>query len=143
MQHRTIKIRTTTYRALKLRAAETGETMVDLLDRLLRQDRQTTDKETPMRRTFRYEVMPLDRLTATDLREIAAGAPVGAEAYRITIVENDRPAAEAAEALYLPDEGRLGIAWGADADWADVADIHVETAIGLWLNDADEWAARN
>jgi len=46
-----------------------------------------------------------------------------------------------AVALYLPSEGRLGIAWGADADWADVDDL--ESGIEMWVNDPDEWEARN
>ena len=51
------------------------------------------------------------------------------------------PAAETADALYLPDEGRLGIAWGADATWADVEDL--ESGIEMWLNDGDAWERAN
>lgn len=36
---RTIKIRTTTYRLLKIMAAENGEKLIDLVDRLARNDR--------------------------------------------------------------------------------------------------------
>lgn len=102
---------------------------------------QLTAKETTaMRRTFRCEHIPLHRLTATDLREIAAGAAADAEAYRITIDGADEPA----QALYLHSEDRIGIAWGADATWADVwGGAGVEGAIETWLNDPDEWAARN
>lgn len=37
--YRTIKIRLETYRALKLLAAQTGETLVDLLERLADEER--------------------------------------------------------------------------------------------------------
>lgn len=35
MEYRTIKIRIATYRRLKVRAALTGETLMDLIDRLV------------------------------------------------------------------------------------------------------------
>ena len=92
-------------------------------------------------RTFQYEEINVDDLTATDLREESeeyAQKEAGTQqAYRIFI--EDSP--EAADALYLPDAGRMGIAWGADATWADVPDV--ETGIDLYLNDPERWEALN
>ena len=51
------------------------------------------------------------------------------------------PAAEWAHYLYIPAEGRLGIAWGAGASWADVPSV--DEGIYLWLNDPEEWESRN
>jgi len=49
--------------------------------------------------------------------------------------------AEAAEYLWVPSIGRVGIAWGADADWADVPSR--DEGIEMWLNDGEQFAARN
>ena len=49
--------------------------------------------------------------------------------------------AERAEAMYDPTTGRIGIAWGAPAEWADVDSV--EHGIDLWSNDPGEWHARN
>ena len=96
-----------------------------------------------MTRTFTYTPIALDDLTATDLQQEAAGYSIGnAQAATITIYKNNGMSeAERAEALYLPDEGRLGIAWGADATWADVSDF--ESGIDMWLNNGDAWGASN
>ena len=87
-------------------------------------------------KTFRYET---SELTATDLREELDGYAGRAEQYVITIFDETgtQPYAERAQALYLPDAGRLGIAWGAEATWADVRDV--QSGIETWLNDADAW----
>lgn len=37
-EYRTIKVRPSTYRKLKILAARTGETMLDLIERLIEQD---------------------------------------------------------------------------------------------------------
>lgn len=37
-EYRTIKVRPSTYRKLKILAAKTGETMLDLIERLIEQD---------------------------------------------------------------------------------------------------------
>lgn len=94
-------------------------------------------------RTFTYEPIATLRLTSTDLRNAAAdiqgAAGDVAEAYRITIETDGQPHAERAEALYVPGEGRVGFAWGADSDWTDSSgDIAVD--IAAWLNDPD-WRA--
>ena len=81
------------------------------------------------------------QLTATDLVEELIAYRGPKLQYGILIFENDKPLAERAQALYLPQEGRLGIAWGADATWADVRDL--ESGIEMWLNDGDAWEAAN
>ena len=90
-------------------------------------------------RTFTYEPIATLRLTSTDLRNAAADLDAAgdvAEAYRITIETDGQPHAERAEALYVPGEGRVGFAWGADSDWTDSSgDIAVD--IAAWLNDPD------
>lgn len=84
-------------------------------------------------------------------------------------VVNEKAYPEAAEALVVPfpeasyEEGRIGIAWGAQADWGDVHHLwapdngiregdesghicdgkhDIEQAIEDWLNDEDAWEAR-
>lgn len=97
-------------------------------------------------KTFSYRTIATDKISASDLREEAAEYAKehsDAQAFSITIYDKDgqNPAAETAEALYLPYEDRLGIEWGADATWADVSDI--ESGIEMWLNDGEAWAAAN
>jgi hypothetical protein len=98
--------------------------------------RTDVEKDTTMK-TFTLTPIAPAALTATDLR---AEAQSGMEAYRITIFDADgRPAPETAEALYA--EGRLGVAWGGDATWADVPDV--ERGLEMWLNDGEAWKAAN
>ena len=93
-------------------------------------------------KTYTYQLIISDDLTATDLRDEARAALGDAQAARITIYkDNGQREAEAAEALWLPSEGRLGVAWGAEATWADVRDL--ESGIEMWLNDGDAWEAAN
>lgn len=93
-------------------------------------------------KTYRYEEIHPLRLTATDLqgeRESASSDPL---CYCIMVYdEDDCLMPERAQALYFPTEGRLGIAWGADATWADVKDV--ESGIEMWLNDPEAWEAAN
>ncbi len=94
-------------------------------------------------RTFRYEEVNIEQITATDLCEEFLSAK-NAQTFRVTIFphEIDEPAEVVeADALYLPSEGRLGIAWGADATWADVDDV--ESDIEMWLNGGETWDQRN
>ena len=89
-------------------------------------------------KTFRYDHISVQDLSATDLHsEIVSGA----KAYRITIYDatGTRAQTETAEALYA--NGRLGIAWAADATWADVTDV--ESGIEMWLNDGEAWERAN
>jgi hypothetical protein len=82
-------------------------------------------------------------LSAIDLQEAAEALPDGVEAYSITIWEDaaDSPCVEGAEALWLPAEGRIGIAWGADAEWGDASSP--EQGIEMWLHDPEAWEAAN
>jgi hypothetical protein len=93
-------------------------------------------------KTYTYRDIVPDTLAATDLRAEAEANPAAA-AYRITIYDatGTRAQAETAEALYLPSNGRLGIAWGADATWADVKDV--DSGIEMWLNDGAAWERAN
>lgn len=91
-------------------------------------------------RTFTCKEIEVADLGAIDLR-LAGVAITDAKAYRITIYDDQgmNPEAETAEALYSPEDGRLGIAWGASATWADVESV--EDGIEEWLNDPEgEWA---
>lgn len=91
-----------------------------------------------MSRKFTYIEIKPDELVHTDLRE---EAKYGGSVYRITVYDETgiQPAAEAAEAFL--NHGRLGIAWGADATWADVPSLDV--GIDMWLNHPEEWEAAN
>ena len=92
-------------------------------------------------RTFRYQDLPLEELSATDLRQEYANDPTG-KLYRIYIYKDDQPEAETASALYYPQAGRIGIAWGDAADWMDSTG-DIERDIDIWLNDPDEFETRN
>jgi hypothetical protein len=94
-------------------------------------------------RTYTYTPIGTNALGSSDLREEADDYSAGdAQAATITIYrESGQAEAERAEALYLPSEGRLGIAWGADATWADAKDL--ESGIEMWLNDGEAWEAMN
>lgn len=91
-------------------------------------------------RTFTCAEISPRNLTAPDLRADTA-ATRRKHAYVITIFIDGARHATAAEAVYLPKEGRLGIAWGAGATWADVADV--ASGIEMWLNDGAAWEAAN
>ena len=92
-------------------------------------------------KTFAVQTMELAALNALDL-QVDGRRHYGGVAYRITIYDavGMNPEAESAQALYYPSIGRLGIAWGADATWADVESV--ETGIEAWLNDPEAWEAR-
>lgn len=120
-------------------------------------------------RDFRYETIDPADLPATDLRQAwgewqdtAPDAIGEISAYRVQIDGEANVAyalmfgpaldPERAHIDYYPD--RIGIAWGADATWADVAGSRatdpvawlgdvVAASIDLWLNDPDEWERRN
>lgn len=91
-------------------------------------------------RAYTYRDIVPDTLVAIDLRAEATANP-SAAAYRITIYKENGIGTEleAAEALY--SNGRLGIAWGADATWADVKDV--ESGIEMWLNNGEAWERAN
>ena len=54
---------------------------------------------------------------------------------------DEPPSSERADALYLPEVGRLGIAWNSDATWADVDDG--ESGIEMWINERETWEQWN
>lgn len=91
------------------------------------------------RATFALEAIGIDELTATDLhQEAAESTDAHAVAYRVMIHDE----AEHAELLHLPGNGRTGIAWGADADWADSTG-DIEQDVQMYLTDPERWALRN
>ena len=78
-------------------------------------------------------------LTSSDLRqEMEAALERGekVETARIPI----SPSYDA-DALYLPDIGRIGIAWGADADWADAESL--AEGIRIYCEEPDLFASLN
>lgn len=112
------------------------------------------------KRTYRYYAIAFDDLRHSSLSEEVEQLrrverepdahpdyfPVSMDtvhAFRIEVYndEGTRQEAETAEAVYVEAIGRLGIAWGADATWADVDDL--ESGIEMWLNDGEAWEARN
>ena len=64
--------------------------------------------------------------------------------YLITLYDEAgiQSAAEGAEGLYIPDAGRICIAWGANADWMDTTG-DVEADIEMWVNDNEAYNERN
>lgn len=71
-----------------------------------------------------YSPRAVEELTATDLREEAEAALAAGdrpEAERIIMYKPDgrERGGDIPQALYLPDAGRGGVAWGADASWTD------------------------
>ena len=48
---------------------------------------------------------------------------------------------ERGNALYLPRIGRIGISWGADADWADADSL--DAGIRMYVDDPEEYERRN
>lgn len=82
---------------------------------------------------------PSDLLLEADAA-IASGKT--AEWYWVTVWDGDEREAESPCVLYLPETGRIGIAWGSEATWGD-APHGVDEAVDCYLNRPDEWQARN
>ena len=112
------------------------------------------------RQTFTVTAIDVTALTASDLREEAEVYDESSMfnspwAYRITIYDDQGQPLQhmAVQALLCPPyglghgggpngtEGRLGIAWGADATWADAESI--ESGIEMGLHEPEEWAAKH
>lgn len=92
-------------------------------------------------KTYTYDdVRNTDQLP-TDLRKEIEHDPRGKAVVIIVHDEDEKPHAEPAYGLYYEHDGRLGIAWGADAEWSSVDDL--ESGIDMWLNDPIQWLARN
>ena len=68
-------------------------------------------------------------------------AGLNMDAGVIEVFDGDRAYPETADYLYCPEVQRLGIAWGADATWADVPNL--DSGILMWLNDPDAWQQAN
>ena len=94
-----------------------------------------------MSKQFTYQSITRDELTASDLRSEIESYEGPKLVTRIIIFDNGTSLPEHAEAVYLPDEDRLGIAWGADASWATVHDF--SSGIEMWLNDNEAWEQAN
>lgn len=91
-------------------------------------------------RTFRLWDIPAEDLSAIDLREEATNHTAQSGEPNCYVIEIDGQA-ERAEAVWFSRTDRIGIAWGANADWADYDDP--EQAINDYLNDGETYAARN
>ena len=90
-------------------------------------------------RNGHYIQIELAAITATDLRLDAAQIEDsdGIEAYRLYLDDQ----VETADVLWFSHIQRMGIAWGANATWADASSV--EEGIRIWLEDPEEWARRN
>lgn len=84
--------------------------------------------------TYHYTDVRADEIRTTELREALVNAP-DAHAYLVSIGAPGK-----VEAVLFSD-GRVGIAWGGDTEWAQYDDI--EKAIDDWLNDGDTFRARS
>ncbi len=62
----------------------------------------------------RYYGIEVEDLVSEDLRKRGYGVP-DARAYRIVITWSGREA----EALWLPDEGLMGVWWGGVCEWIE------------------------
>jgi hypothetical protein len=78
-------------------------------------------------------------ISALDLQESIE--ELTKEGHAVTVGTIDRGHAERACFVYCAAIGRIGIAWGSFADWADVDDL--ESGIEMWVNDPEEFEARN
>ena len=87
---------------------------------------------------WRMDEIEIDGLTSTDLQHEAALADGVLHAYRVTIWDEEgiEPLTETADALWVPDTGRMGIAWGADAEWVDALDP--EDGMRRWMVGDDD-----
>ena len=85
-------------------------------------------------------------LTSLDLREEAIAAHASGDPYEMAVISLVDATGyilsdNMGEALYLPEAGRIGIAQGAEADWADTDSI--EDGIRMYMADFEAFKARN
>ena len=86
-------------------------------------------------------------LSATFMAYLLAAAPDDPDAELYTVEVYDDTGTVIAtgpgslDVVWLPSIGRIGIAWGGDAVWADAASV--DAGIDLYLNDTDAWEAAN
>jgi hypothetical protein len=88
--------------------------------------------------TYRiYE--PDEELSALDLREESATLPESLRGEIVFYTNGGTQFNQKTEFVYTA--GRLGIACGSPATWADADDL--ESGIHMWLTDGEEWDRRN
>jgi hypothetical protein len=86
-----------------------------------------------------FTATPVATVTNADL---LAEDLTGGACWEITIYDHlNRPKAEKAQAVFFEETGRLGIAWGGFASWADVENL--PRGINMWLNDGEAWELAN
>lgn len=94
-----------------------------------------------MTRSYTRYTIEIEDMRAIDLRKEAEGAVADGQPWetgRILIEGKAEPAE------YLAVDDRIGIAWGADADWDDLIlargtiQESIDTAIARWLEGVDE-----
>ena len=88
-----------------------------------------------MKLGYSLSQIPVDDLTAIDLREAVAKPYSYAQAYAVTLYDNEGAKAEGAQMVIL-DGCRAGIAQRADADWTECDSP--EDAIERWLGINDK-----
>lgn len=94
-----------------------------------------------------FQPISVDKLYACDLFEEAlvvledGGSP---QAFRAMVSKPDgTPEAQVLDVLYVPAVGRIGIAWGADSEWADTRTGEtVEFMVEMFLSDHTTYEAR-
>lgn len=92
--------------------------------------------------------IPIDDIHASDLWEeaqiVLGDDGYKPEAFQATASKPDgTPEAQALDVLYVPEVSRIGIAWGADAEWADMhKGDTVESMVTMFLTDHDAYEAR-
>jgi hypothetical protein len=88
---------------------------------------------------YTVSLIASDQISATDLQEELADDPT-AECFIINFYDADGfQRSDRASGVYYPASGRMGIAWGADATWADVSSL--EAGVALWATDQEAWEA--
>jgi hypothetical protein len=102
------------------------------------------------------DAMP-SQITATDLKDTILDVPAEDYSWRVYCHRFGIPHGltgefymEQAQAVVIvdvdtPQWGRIGIAWGGDANWGDVAmtDFDIHLAACQWLAGDPAWDARN
>lgn len=157
---------------MRLWVPTANQSEIDEINALSPQERRRRllGREVIPMRTFRYEQIAYDygpEIYPTKDREWATntyhvGSDLAEEVvtleadnapysvYRITIYDErgENPDAEAAHAVrthdggYIGTDGRVGIGWGAEAQWMDSTG-DIEKDIDMWLNDPDQFESRN
>jgi hypothetical protein len=94
-------------------------------------------QEDTMSRLHSIERLAKCDVTALDLR--AELTEHGGHAY----LALDGLSDEALQVVHIPSAGRIGIAWGGDARWADIRDGEtIAQLVEMYLSDGDAFEAR-